>query len=196
MENSEKDENESSIIARGTVPLSSQAQEESFIVENHNRVLSTLGLETGSLMAERVFAANSGEFQAVQIVSGSDSTEAGKGLAMELMQYEHYRRAFIDSALTYYDEMPESSKPDLEPGLAASNEIIKNAELKFGPLPPLAEPTKREIKAYRKLYSSRISLREMPELMLPGNPSVVEGTDKNFGYLGVLSEDGFDSAMD
>lgn len=170
--------------------------EESFIVQNHRQVLETLGLDVSLMMSERVFASNRGEFQAVQIVSGSDLTQSGKALVSELMQYEHFRRAFIDEVPTYYEETPDKFKAGLQSGMVVANELIKDAEKRFGALPPSDKPTKRELKLLREQYGERISLREMPELMLAGAAAVVEGYDEKFGNLGILSEDGFDAALD
>ncbi len=181
--------------SEGSQRAQNSPAEESFIVETHRKSLA-VGFDRESMMSEPALAAGEGDFHAAQIVSGSDTTEAGKALVADLMQYEHYRRSFTESVPSIYDDALDRFKPDLEAGMAVANGLIKDAETRFGPLPPSDKPTKMEIKAWREQYGSRISLEEVTELTLPRGLPVVAASDAKFGDLGILSEEGFEVAFD
>lgn len=176
-------------------------EEESFLVENQRATLRGWGdLDIGIVMAEPALAANRADFHAAQIVAGSDTTEAGRSLVAELMQYEHYRRAFKESAVKYYAEMPERLRPALEPGLTVANAIVVEAEARFGVVEPRSEiaPTREEIETLHLLYGSRIDIVRIPTLEQSDQLHAVEIYDQKFGSLGVFQgsfQEAFDHAV-
>lgn len=192
---------EDSQIVSDQVSTPEPVEEQSFLVENHRQILKNWGdIDIGMAMSEPTIAASRADFQAAQIVSGSDLTEAGKALVADLMQYEHYRGAFKVSAENYYADMPDKYKPTLEEGLAIANGLVKEAEARYGVAKTHDEPvhTSEELEALRVKYGSRVDLEEMPDLTPKGEPMVVEVFDQKFGSLGMFQgklEDAFDHAL-
>jgi len=168
--------------------------EESFIVEHHRKFMANFGdtdIDVALLMSTQAFATSHAEYQAAQIVSGNDRTEAGKELVADLMQYEGYRGAFKESIAKIYDDIPDAFKADfkseIEVGLAVVGELIKNAEASYGVAKVLNQQlSQEEVEALSEKYGSRISLVDEPDLTLKGSPMMVSAYDEKFGLIGAF----------
>lgn len=108
-------------------------QENSFIVEQHTSKIGRLGgIAIDLLMETPVVARDFADYHVAQIVAGNDTTQAGKALVVDLMQYENYRVAFKECAAKFYVETPVHFKEQAAEGMKVAVDLIVTAEERYG----------------------------------------------------------------
>lgn len=184
-------------VARASVNV---ADGESFLVASQAITLERLGnIDLEILMEEPAFAREHAGFQAVQIVSGSDTTDAGTALVAQLMRFALYRTAFKDAAAGFYADLPADQKREAQPGFDIALDLVARAEAQYGrqietALPGSAPASQgvnaAELEMLREKHGSRIEFVDLVSAKhLNGEPPVFEVVDYKFGSLGVFQGD-------
>lgn len=141
-------------------------EESSFIVEQHTNNLARLGgVAIDLLMESPVVARDFAGYHAAQIVAGNDTTQAGKALVVDLMQYENYREAFKECAAKFYAETPVHFKEQAAEGAKVAVDLIVTAEERYGLVEVAVTEVSDAVTQYKDELETRPPVRTLPPLI-------------------------------
>jgi hypothetical protein len=90
--------------------------------------LERTGLTRSEFLQEPQQAANLAKFHAANIVTGSDATQEGKSLVVELMSDRTYRETFSKEVERYFDTLPDHHKAEAQKFVGVAFDLVAKGE--------------------------------------------------------------------
>lgn len=108
--------------------------EASFLVSQLEKALEQTGLTRSEFMEEPGQAARLAKMHASNLVTGSDATDQGKQLVLELMKDGTYREAFGAEVVRHFESLSDSQKATTQKFAGEAMDLAEKGRQLYGPV--------------------------------------------------------------